>query len=186
MLAEIRTGNTQSTEGSVNPARAGRFGELTTGGAVGKYYELSKQGRIFTAAMQTVASLGTAFTATVATIWIWNPSGSNHNVSILAGGVTVVDAAGATVRGYFWVSTPDPAGVIPVTNTALTVRPALLGAGYTSVARAFTVSTLPSVPVCVRVFPLAYAQVVTTSTSAGPLAAVDYVDGAICLSPNTG
>lgn len=187
MLTELRTGPVVAQEGTVNPARSGRFGDLLLNSGVGKYYEGCKQGAIFTASMQTGAALGTAFTLTVASIWIYNPSGSGINVAILQGVIAhSTNPAGATVRGYFWVVNPDPAAVIPVTNTTLTAQPALLGSGYAARARAFTVSTLPSTPVAVRVFPLAYRNVVTTASSIGPIAAIDYVDGAICLAPNTG
>ena len=186
MLAELRTGITQSAEGSVNPARAGRFGELITGDAIGKYYELAKQGRLFLASMNAGAVLGTALTATAVTVTLYNPSGSGCNLSVIAGGVSyTTSAAGASTRSLVWAGNVDPAAAIPTAQTALTVRPVLLGAGFTSVGRAFSACTLPAAPVVVRVFPLGYVNVATTPTTVAPLAIIDYVDGALSLAPNT-
>lgn len=186
MLAEVRTGFVQAGDGAVNPARAGRFGELVTQDAVGKYYEIARQGRIFVAALNAGAALGTALTATAVTVTLYNPTGSGVNLSILQGAVTwTTQTAGVSVASLVWAVNADPSAAIPATTTALTVRPALIGGSANSSGRAFSAATLPAIPVVARVFPLGASQVVTTSSALGGLAATDYVDGALCLAPNT-
>jgi hypothetical protein len=186
MLAEIRTGIQQSQDGAVNPARAGRFNELIGGEAVGKYYEIARQGRIFCASMQAGASLGTALTATAVTFTLYNPSASGVNLSLLQCGVCLsTEVVNAETGILVYAANVDPSAAIPSATTPLTVRPALLGASANSAGRAFSAATLPATPVVVRVFPLAHNQVATTATSLSGLAAVDYVDGALALAPNT-
>lgn len=186
MLAEVRTGVTLTGDGSVGPARAGRFGELVTSEAFGKYYEIARQGRLFLASMNAGAVLGTALTATAVTVTLYNPSGSGHHLSVIAGGVSwTTVTADASARSAVWAANTDPSAAILITTTALTVRPALLGSGFTSVGRAFSAATLPAAPVIVRVFPSGHSNVATTATAVGGLANVDYVDGALCLAPNT-
>lgn len=185
MLAEVRTGIVQAQDGAVNPARADRFGDIVTQDAVGKFYEIARQGRIFVAAMQAGASLGTALTATAVTVTLYNPSGSGVNLSLIQCAIAVTTeatvAAGAkTVLVY--AANVNTAAAAPTATTALTVRGALLG-GPAGQGQAYSAATLPAVPVIVRVHPLG----LNNQTAAGDamLAMTDNVEGALSLAPNT-
>lgn len=186
MNADFQVGMRQVSDGSENVGRAGRFGELVVSESVGRYYELSKQGKIFTTARQAGTALGTALTATAVTITLYNPSGSGHNLAILhtAVALTATQTTTATGTVIVYAANVDPAAAIPVTTTPLTVYPALLGAGFSSVARAYSAATLPAAPVVVRVHPFGLNSF-TTNAASGGTAATDYVDGALCLAPGT-
>ena len=173
-------------DGSVNPAHAGSFGELITGATVGKYYELSKQGRIFTAATQTPGFFPAFPRAAIGTLAIFNPPNSGVNVAILAGVITVTTLL--TSAGPFnptWVAVDNPTIELPTITTIVSAQPCLLGAGYTSAVRVMVNANTIVSPNVIRVFPFAYSNVVTTSTASGSLSQVDKVDGAICLAPGT-
>ena len=187
MLAEVKTGMIQAGDGSVNVARAGRFGEVITGEAVGKYYEMSKQGRVFCASQQAGAVMGVSLTATAVTVTLFNPSGSGVNLSLLQTSIafTALQTTTTTTEVLVYAVNPDPSSAIPTGMTQLTVRPALIGAPYTSMGRAFSAATVPAAPVVVRIFPLAAYCTSGTQLAESGLAATDYVDGAIVLAPNT-
>lgn len=183
---EAQVGSRQVADGSENPIRSGRFGELIVSEATGRYYELSKQGRIFTAARQAGAAMGTALTLTAVTITLYNPSGSGVNLAILhtAVALTATQTTTATGSVIVYAANVDPAAAIPTTVTALTVYPCLLGGSFASLGRAYSAATLPAAPVVVRVHPWGYNNF-TTNAASGGSAAVDYVDGALCLAPGT-
>lgn len=186
MLSEARSGVVLASDGSLNPLRTDRFGSLVGAESVGKYYELARQGRIFTASMTAAANFGTVLTATAVTFTLYNPFASTVNLAILQTTIAFGSQVANAETGYLvYAGNVDPAAAIPVTTTALTVRPALLGASANSFARAFSAATLPAAPVVVRVFPLGHSQVATTATAQSGLAGIDYVDGALALAPNT-
>lgn len=186
MNLELQVGPRIVADGSENIARAGRFGELFTSESTGRFYELSKQGRIFTTARQAGAAMGTALTATAVTLTLYNPSGSGVNLAILQSTVALTATQTTTATGsvIVYAANVDPAAAIPTTTTALTVYPALLGGAFASVARAYSAATLPAAPVVVRVHPFAFNSF-TTNASSGGAGATDYVDGALCLAPGT-
>ena len=187
MLAELKTGMVQAGDGSISVARAGRFGEVITGEAAGKYHEFAKQGRIFCASQQAGAVAGIALTNTAVTVTLYNPSGSGVNLSWLQTAIsfTALQTTTNTHEVLVYAATPDPTFAIPTGQTQLTVRPALIGAPYTSMGRAFSAATTPSpAPVVVRIFPLS-AHCETTQLAEWGLSATDYVDGALVLGPNT-
>ena len=47
MLAEIRAGQTQLSDGTIAPARATRMGGIVVGDGQGRYYEQAARGNIF-------------------------------------------------------------------------------------------------------------------------------------------
>src|SRR5690242_6307354 len=96
---EFQVGDRIVANGSENLARSGRFGELIVSESVGKYYELSKQGRIFTTARQAGAAMGTALTATAVTLMLYNPSGSGVNLAILHSTVALTATQTTTATG---------------------------------------------------------------------------------------
>lgn len=186
MLSEVRTGPVLSSDGAVNVARAGRFGELLTNDAVGKYYQAAVDGRLFMASMQATAVTGTALTATAVTFTLWNPPSSNVNLSVVSGNVNVgvLQTTTGNIPTYVWAANVNPAAAVPATNTEIVVRSGLLG-GATGRGIVFSATTLPAVPIIIRLFPLATACTATTQLAEVALAAVDHVDGAIVIAPNT-
>lgn len=186
MLAEVRTGLVNVGDGSVQPARAGRMGELITNSYAGKYYQAAVDGRIFMAADQATGVTGTALTASAVTITLWNPPTSPVNLSVLTGTVSlgVLQTTTENIATFHWAANIDPGAAILATTTAFTVRSALLG-GPSGYGQAFSVATLPAVPVIIRHFPLATACTATTQLAKNELSVTDYVDGAIVLPPNT-
>ena len=186
MLAEIRTGIVRASDGTVNPARAGRFGELICGDTVGKYFELAKQGQLFCASMQGGTTLGTVLQNTAVTFTLYNPSASGVLVSLLECSIsfTALQVTTTTIETLVYAANLNTAAAIPTATTALTVRSALLGAG-SGQAQAFSAATLPATPVVIRVFPLNAFCTVTTQLAESSLSATDKIDGAIVLQPNT-
>ena len=188
-FAEGRVGAITVSDGSPREVRLDRFCALVTQDAAGKYYELSKQGRIFCGAMAAGASLGTALTATAVTLTLYNPSTSGVNVSLLQCSICLTtEVVNAEVGVIVYACNVVPSAAIPTTTTLLAAAnwgPTLLGSAAAPLAQLFTAATLPATPVIRRVFPLAHNQVATTATALSGLANVDYVDGALCLAPNT-
>lgn len=187
MEALIRTGDMKRADDVEGPARGGRFGEMVTNASIGRYYELAKQGKLFTAAMQAGASLGTALTAAAVTFTLYNAS-KDHNLSLLICGVNITTepAAGAGVKTTFAYAISNDPGLSPIVTAGqakLTVDPVLMGAPFTSVARAFSACALPATPTVKRWHP--YSMNHQTAVGIGLLGGIDLVDGAICLQPNT-
>jgi len=89
MLAEIRAGQTQLSDGTIAPARATRMGGIVVGDGQGRYYEQAARGNIFslilTAWSTTIAAGNIVGAAAAASTQfaLWNPSGSGKNLSLL-------------------------------------------------------------------------------------------------------
>jgi hypothetical protein len=185
MIIEGVVGAQIKADGSVTQPRLGRLAEVLTGDSLGKYYELCRRGQIFMASMQAGASLGTALTATAVTVTLYNPLGSGINVALLQCAVALTvppTVTVATANLYVYAGNVNTAAAIPSTVTALTIQSGLLGGGVGQ-AKAYSAATLPATPVVVRIFP--FGQSNQTAVGDGPTAAVDYVDGALCLQQNT-
>lgn len=176
----------EAGQGSVNPMRAGTFGELLVNDAVGKYFELARAGHIYVASMQAGANLGTALTATAITFTLFNPPGSGMDIALLecAAVITTEPAVAAGAKAVLvYAANEDPEQALPTATTKLTVRPAMLGGQRRGRAVAFSAATLPGTPIIVRVHPLSLNN--QSAVGGVQLAAVDKVDGAISLSPNS-
>ena len=93
MLAEIRAGLTQLSDGTVAPARASRIGAEVVGDGQGRYYEAASRGNVFSAGLtawtSTVAAGNILLAAAAASTQfaVWNPAGSGKNLSLLKFGV---------------------------------------------------------------------------------------------------
>ncbi len=80
MLAEIRAGQTQLSDGTIAPARATRMGGIVVGDGQGRYYEQAARGNIFslilTAWSTTIAAGNIVGAAAAASTQfaLWNPS----------------------------------------------------------------------------------------------------------------
>ena len=185
-FAEARSGDVTVSDGAPRELRLGSKGELFTSESVGKYYEIAKRGQLFHASMQAGSALGVALTATAVTLTLYNPSTSTVNLAVLQCGISITtqQVTTATVENIVYAANVDPSAAIPATTTSATIRPGLLGLNAGQ-GKAFTAATLPAAPVVVRPFPLAAFMQITTQIAQPNLAAIDNIDGAISLAPNT-
>ena len=195
MLLEGKVGVQNLADGSVTSLRQGRLGELITSESVGKYYELARRGQLYSAAMQASAALGTALTATAVTLSLYNPLGSGIRVPLLQCTVNLGGAVQQTTtqtsQAYAYAANVGPLVTAPASNTAAIIVPGVLtnngsiaaGTGG-GIARAYTATTLPAVPIIVRWHPISIQQAVTTA-GASAVSGIDYVDGALVLGEGT-
>jgi hypothetical protein len=190
MISEIRAGIAQVQDGAINPARADRFGSLVTQDSVGKFYELARQGRVFTGALQSGTALGTALTSSAVTFTLYNPSGSGVNLSILQTQMTLtaLQTTTANIQAFAYAvngikGQAGPSSTTPLSATA--IFPALIGGSSSPIAQVYTAATLPATPVVARWFPLSAYCTVTTQLAETALHGIDYVEGALCLAPGS-
>jgi hypothetical protein len=154
--------------------RGGKTGELIVGQAHAPHYEAVSRGNVFTACNQSVVTAGTALTSTGVTFHLCNPPGSGINMVLLQTAITLV--TDSTPGQIVYAATM--ASLTAVTaGTALTVYNTLLNGG-SGIGLAKSATTLPATPVAIR-------PLVTGETAAGIASLVDYVDGAIILSPGS-
>ena len=173
-----------SADGSRLSLRMGKTGEAIVGQAHARYYEAVLRGRVYSAAMQAGGSMGTALTATAVTLTLYNPVGSGVNLVLLSASVAMTTVpSGAGTSNYALAGNVNTLAAVPATNTAATVRNNLLG-GVAGVGIAYTATTLPAVPVILRVIPGGIYWA-TAAAAAAPMAMRDEVDGALILVPNT-
>ena len=189
-FAEGRAGATVVSDGSPRELRLGRLGEVITGNAGGKYYELSRRGMIFSSTMQTAASLGTALTATAVTLTLYNPLGSGVNLSMLQCAVAIHGAMQTTTQtanAYAYAVNIGPINTALVLGTSAIVVPGLLGLSGATAAgsgsnagQAYRACTLPVAPIAARWHPASFGNF-TTASAVGGLGGVDYIDGALVV-----
>ncbi len=150
--------------------RAGKTGELSVGVTHAEHYEACSRNRVYSASLGAVATFGTALTATGVTFHLCNPIGSGYDLVVLQTGLTILTAGtgGHVVYAY---NSPHPTAV--TAGTAISVFNRLGGSG---VGLAKSATTLPAVPVAIRTLAGAI-------TAAGTNAIVDYVNGALVISP---
>ena len=166
-------------DGSSRSFRGGRYGALAMMDCHGRYFDCVDRGNVFCCAMQASAALGTGLTATAVTFTLYNPAGSGKNLVILQTSLAAITVSTAGMVVYAVNDVPGQAA--PATTTALTIRNAKLGAGGASVARVFSVATLPAAPVSVRIL----AGIVGAATPLMVASIIDDVAGAIILTENT-
>ena len=195
MIIEGRVGAQTLGDGSIAAPRLGKLGELITGDAVGKYYELARRGQLFMAAMQASAALGTALTATAVTLSLYNPLSSGVNLAMLQCTITLGGAVQQTTtqtsQAYVYAANVGPLVTAPASNTAAIIVPGVLtnngsiaaGTGG-GIGRVYTATTLPAVGIIVRLHPFSVNQAITTAgASSGH--GIDYIDGALVLGQGT-
>lgn len=146
MLAEIRTGVIQSSDGAVNPGRASKYGDIIVGAGMGDYQELAQRGLIFQAGNQgpggttTTVGLATTYTGLV----ISNPANSGKNLIILQFGLAVVGAPAAL--STFGLLAGYAAGGVTVHTTPLVPASTFLSSGAVGVSKADSAATLVGSP----------------------------------------
>ena len=184
-LIDSRVGSQDFGNGIVAPLRSGHGADLLLNEALGQYYEVVKQGKVFCASMQAGAAFGTVLSDATVPITLFNPGASNVNLVVLASTFAMTASQTTTTNAPTVVYTANfSLTAAAVTGTAITVRKALLGPGVGE-GLAFSVATLPAEGVVVRVFPWGHRCLLTTATERRQSSATDYVDGAIVLRPNT-
>lgn len=143
--------------------------------------DYNRAGQMYTACNQSAATVTLINTSTATGFILSNPWGSNKRVAIVNGqfAYTTVPTATAVL---FWAMSIAPSQIAHATVTALNVY-AADGSGQTgkSVARAYSVSTTPNLPVYTRI--MGYAP--TTPATTGGLTISDQVEGALVLVPGS-
>ena len=165
------------SDGATRAARGGRYGAMAVMQAHGKYFDAVDRGAVFMASGQAEVTFGTALTATGVTYHLYNPAGSGKNLVVLQTTLTIRSAGTAGHIVYAVNATAGQAA--PATTTSLTVFNGMLIGGESNVGRAFSVATLPAVPVAVRTL------AGSVGTAANVYSLVDTVDGLIVLPENT-
>ena len=198
MLAEIRVGPVVASDGTVQPARAAKTGEILTSDVHGRFYEAAIRGQIYSAGMTALTSISAA-TFTVATtgntatpiIGVYNPPGSGKNLVILQArlqaAITALTATGA--GAFIWMvgaaSGASTTGVLPRSRNTLS------SAG--SVAKDVSGVALTGITVTLAAFdasglsggPTINASTLQTAAGLSPTlaASTDNIDGALIIPP---
>ena len=139
----------------------------------------NRQGKLFTAANQSGATVTLINTSTTTGFVLSNPWGSGKKLVLVSGQFNYTTVPTATAS-LFWCLSVSPSSVAHATTTAISIYKAD-GSGLAgdSVARAYSASTTPNLPVYTRQF--GYSP--TTPATTGALTFRDYIDGALILVP---
>ena len=197
MLAEIRTGYVNMSDGTVGSARASRIGAKIIGEGQGKYYEQSSRGYIFSLVLPATTgniAVGNLWAAaggaTVAYQFaLWNPIGSGKNLSLLKFSAWTVSGT-APVPPVIHAYAPN------VPSSPITVAYPIMcnnaGMSAASVAKAFTSAAsgganlaTPGQTYLLRAADLAIGAGSLTPANAFEPKTVEYIDGDIVLPPGT-
>lgn len=143
--------------------------------------DYNRQGLLFTACNQAAATVTLINTSTATGFILSNPWGSGKNLLVFSAQFTYTTVPTATAI-VFLAQSIAPSPTAHASVTALTVYGAD-GSGATgrSVARAYSASTTPNLPVYTRA--LGYSP--TTPATTGALTVRDYLDGQLILVPGT-
>lgn len=180
MLSEGRVGQTIVADGATREIRLGRYGGQAVFDSHGRYYDCVSRGNVFTSQVVAAMTWGTALTATAVTYTLHNPPNSGRNLVLLEATATII--TNTTAGSVVYAVNDTPGQAIPATTTAATIRNCLLGAGNASIARVFSIATLPAAPVTVRSF---FCVPATAVTALSPTMLIDDLAGKIILTPNT-
>jgi hypothetical protein len=141
--------------------------------------EYNRKGQMYTACNQAGATVTLINTSTATGFILSNPWGSNKKLVLVHGQFTYTTVPTATA-GLFWAMSVAPSPTAHASVTALTVYAADgSGASTNSVARAYSASTTPNLPVYTR--SMGYSP--TTPATTGALTVQDYIEGALVLVP---
>ena len=176
MKLEGTVGPQVLSEGGLSEVRLGRTRELVTVDAHARSHEATSRGLTYHAAIQASAALGTALTASAATLTLYNPVGSGVLLSVLHVSAAILTAPAGGAALVYAVNT-NPTAAPPTGTTAATVRSNRLGPS-TGKGVAYTVATLPAVPTIARIL-----SNLSTNVSAQQI--LDDVNGLLLLPENT-
>ena len=191
MLAEIRSGYTVLSDGTVAPARASRVGALVTGDGQGKYYEQASRGLIFSLVLAATTggiaagNINGAAAAASTQFALWNPLGSGKNLSLLKFGVFPI--SGTFAAGGVFHSFSSTAPTI-ATSVLTPIQCNNIGMAASSVARALTSAggsalTGSSVLQILRAADIMFNAAAFANAASGKL--IEYIDGEIIIPPGT-
>lgn len=143
--------------------------------------DYNREGRLFTACNQAAATITLINTSTATGFILSNPFGSGKVLAVMSAQFTYTTVPTATAI-VFLAQSIAPSNVAHASTTAINIYGADgTGATGRSVARAYSASTTPNLPVYTRA--LGYSP--TTPATTGGLTLRDYLDGQIVLVPGT-
>lgn len=163
----------------INPLTSTPQGDLLTAQGHGKYHAAVMSGNVYCAMSQTGVVLTVGLSLTYTGLVVSNPNGSGKVLSILAAGFNEVVAPVAIQAGFLGVSHSVTDVIHSV--AALTYN-MLVGSGNTSVAKADTGATLPTLVTPYYVLPLTVGRTAGgLGAGAGP--ALTEIGGMVVLKP---
>lgn len=178
MQAEVRTGPVVSADGSIQPARGGKTGEIIVADAHARFHEATVRGAVYSGSIVgqvTTVGLATTYTG----LCLSNPVGSGKVVSIISVGYAFIVAfAAGSVIGLM---TGYNAATNVTHTTPVTVRSNLYTGGGGNVALLDSAATLPTAPTLNEILGAGLTGAITTSVFI-PSGAIP-IDGRIALPP---
>jgi hypothetical protein len=163
-----RVGPVFGGTGTAPPFTASITGGQRVNDAHGRYMDAVLSGRVFVASNQTLATLQTGLTTAQTGLGIYNPSTSGKYLVLLQASCVFTIAQPTTASVYGLCANTTTQQAAPTSQTAATVRNALLGSSSASGALALTAGTLAAAPVAVSVLGVAYTGAITVSTGVVP------------------
>lgn len=189
MLAEAKPGaQVGLLDGTTAQVRTSHTGEATRLASHARYQEAIARGSCYTGGMASAAAMGTALTATMVTICLYNPQGSGVNLVLLniSGQSTGATSAGAEVGD---AETVLAANIVqnqaaPSGTTALIAHTNCLLGGSQGKGKLYSQTTLAAAPTFVM--PLLFSFIPIGSTGIDTVRPADIdIAGRIVLPPNT-
>ena len=150
-LIKGSVGPFRGSDGVDTPLRLGRDSELIVTELHGKYYEQSLRGNLFHATIDT-AGVALAVAGTTAGIALANPAGSGKLLSLVRIALALI--SGTYVVGAIMHGVNSNPVAAPVTGTAITPIPGLIGSNFQPVGKPFKTATLPVAQTALRPFAL--------------------------------
>lgn len=199
MLNEIRIGPLTGADGTVQPARGGRTGELLSADAHGRFQEAALRGALFSAGMNltsisnvtfTTATLGVTCTPIIG---LWNPMNSGRNLVVLQARVQLIATAVTTFTGpgsLMWCTAVNQSaistGITPLSRLSLTasgsVAKGFANTALTGLSGNLTVQEASGLISFSNNFSNALTAAGQATASPG---GIDNIDGAIILVPGS-
>lgn len=144
-------------------------------------FDYNRRGQVFSACNQAAATVTLINTSTTTGFVLSNPFGSTKNVALLSAAFAYTTVPTATAI-IFLAQSIAPSATAHASVTALNVY-AADGSGQTNkaIARAYSASTTPNLPVYTRI--LGYSP--TTPATTGGLTMRAQIDGEIVLVPGS-
>ena len=195
MLAEIRAGLTQLSDGTVAPARASRIGAEVVGDGQGRYYEAASRGNVFSAGLtawtSTVAAGNILLAAAAASTQfaIWNPAGSGKNLSLLKFGVYPISGTAPIPAVFHSATLTAPSIATSVAATYGWFGCNNVGMAAASVARVLASQAGSALTGSSALTIIRAADLFITAGAAANLQGmkvIEYIDGDIVIPPGTG
>lgn len=190
MPDQSQIGETISPDSNVQSLRGGRLGDLVVSELEGRYYEMTRKGRSFSAqlaATTTAVAAGniTGAAAAASTQFaLWNPAGSGVNLVLMKVFVGLISGTpvGGPMFHNFMSTAPALAGTAGLSN--------LIGGGGGSIGRyqasaAGAVLTGGSALTALRPMPFDFSAGAFAAV-AGQASVMEEVNGDIVLAPGTG